>query len=428
MSAAPSPLRNVVLVLDNANVDGGSAKVALSSAGALADRGYDVTVFSAIAASARTRETLPRRVRFVATEQLEILKDPATARAAVRGIWNAAAYARLRETLRPLDRAATVVHVHGWTKALSSSVVRATLDARATLAVGLHEYFTICPIGSLFDHPTGKICLRKPMGLACVTANCDSRSYAHKAYRVLRQVVSARRGGVPTDVRHFVAVSTFSRNILAPYLPSDARIYDVDNPIDAPLDERVDVARNEAFVYVGRLSAEKGPLLFARAAKRANVRAIFAGDGELAGDVRAILPDAEVTGWLDRPALANVLRRARAIVVPSLWYETFGLVVLEAASAGIPAIVPDESAARALVVEGVTGTSFRTGDVRALEAALRQYVDDAHASRLGAAAYDRYRDAPYTLEKHTTSLASAYAAMLAADAEDAAGAARTARA
>jgi len=415
IAARQTSLRTVVVVLDNANVDGGSAKVALSSAGALAELGYDVIVFSAVAATPQTRDALPDRVRFVATEQLEVLKDPAAAGAAIRGLWNARAYRLLRDTLRRLDPARTVVHVHGWTKALSSSVVRAALDTHMPIVIGLHEYFTVCPIGSFFDHRLGAICRREPMSRSCITANCDSRSYAHKAYRVVRQAVSQRAGGIPTDVRHFISVSKFSRNILEPHLPAGAAIYDVANPIDVPLAERIDVKDNDRFVYVGRLSAEKGPLLFARALARLGLgaRAVFAGDGELRDAIRAIVPDAEITGWLDRAALARVLRGARAIVVPSLWYETFGLVVLEAASAGIPAIVPDESAARDLIIEGQTGTIFRTGNLDSLETALRRYADDDFVEGLGTATHRRYWAAPYTLDAHARSLISTYGDMLA---------------
>ena len=126
----------MVVVLDNANVDGGSAKVALSSAGALAELGYDVRVFSAVPATTQTRLGLPDSLRFVATGQLEVLKDASVAGAAVRGLWNGKAYRLLRETLRGLDATSSIVHVHGWTKALSSSVVRAALDTRIPIAIG----------------------------------------------------------------------------------------------------------------------------------------------------------------------------------------------------------------------------------------------------------------------------------------------------
>lgn len=412
MIATERRLRNVVIVLDNANVDGGSAKVALSSATALADLGYRVDVCSAVAASEKTRTSMPTSIHFWSTDQLEVLKDPSVARAAARGIWNADSYRLIRDVLRPFDARTTVVHVHGWTKALSSSAIRAVLDGGFTLAIGLHEYFTICPIGSLFDHRRGEICRRTPMSLDCMTANCDSRSYAHKAYRVVRQVVTNMAGGVPAKVKNFIAVSEFSRKILEPQLPPESRIFDIANPVDVPLAERVDVSSNDHYVFVGRLSHEKGPILFAEAVRRLGARAIFAGDGELHKEVRAILPEAEITGWLDRAGLADVFRRARAIVVPSLWYETFGLVVLEAAGAGIPAVVPDECAARNLIVENETGLEFRTGEIDSLEAAMRKCEDPATVARLGHEAYRRYWEHPFTLETHTRQLVEAYEAML----------------
>ncbi len=65
---------------------------------------------------------------------------------------------------------------------------------------------------------------------------------------------------------------------------------------------------------------------------------MFIGDGPL----RPIeATGARVTGWLSAEDVQRELEHARCLVFPSLWYETYGLVVNEAAARGIPAIVSD---------------------------------------------------------------------------------------
>ena len=124
-------------------------------------------------------------------------------------------------------------------------------------------------------------------------------------------------------------------------------------------------ARNQRLVVVGRLDAEKGVMLAATAARRSGLPIAFVGDGPLRADVEAT--GARVTGWLTADAVRRELAQARCLVFPSLWYETFGLVVDEAAARGVPAIVSDVSAPAERVVDGETGWIYPSGDLTRLE-------------------------------------------------------------
>ncbi len=74
------------------------------------------------------------------------------------------------------------------------------------------------------------------------------------------------------------------------------------------------------------------------------------GDGPLAGELSDRLPDGvEMLGWRDRDDVTARLLGARALVAPSELYETFGMVLVEAMSAGIPVIVTTVAGAAAIV-------------------------------------------------------------------------------
>ena len=96
------------------------------------------------------------------------------------------------------------------------------------------------------------------------------------------------------------------------------------------------------------------------------------------------------------------------LVFPSLWYETQGLVVLEAAAKGVPAIVSDGCAARDLIVHGETGLLFRNGDVADLCQKIMMLKDPKLAEYLGRQAYERYWANPYTIDYHIKGLESVY--------------------
>jgi hypothetical protein len=141
---------SVLVVNDFGHVNGGASQVALGSAIGLARAGYDVRLFVGVGPIAAEIEEAG--IPAVSTDQREIATDPSRARAALQGIWNHKAAAALRTLLNQLDYRSTVVHVHSWTKALSSSVIRECMSAGFPVTCTLHDYFVVCPNGGLFDY------------------------------------------------------------------------------------------------------------------------------------------------------------------------------------------------------------------------------------------------------------------------------------
>lgn len=402
----------VVLLSDFAYVNGGSAAVALTSAGALARRGHAVTLLSAVGTVAPAFHT--EQIRFVSTNQQEILKEPNRLRAILRGTWNTKAARTLGSLLDHLDPAITIIHVHSWTQALSSSVIHTALGRGFKVVCTLHDYFAVCPNGTFYHHPENRICHLRPMSAACIMAQCDKRNYLHKLWRVARQGVQARWGGMPTRIQHFIVVSEFSRAIMAPYLPATSRFYHVPNPVQATAEGPVPVDRHRNFVMVGQISSGKGPHVFARAARALGCDALFIGDGSCVREVTDLYSAARVTGWVSREKVAEYLRSARVLVFPSLWYETEGLSVLEAAAMGVPAIVSDTSAARFSIVDGVTGLSFASGSEQDLARKMALMLDNELVRRMGLSAYTRYWEHPRTPDRHAIELESVYDQILCA--------------
>lgn len=403
---------NVVIVNDFAFVNGGAGQVALSSAKGLAQRGHKVTVFSAVRSPGEPAPECANLALF-STGQQEIARDPNRVRAAVQGLWNAKARGAMRRLLAALDPRDTVVHFHGWSKALSSSVIRETLVRRFRAVVTLHEYFSACPNGGFFNYQTQAPCALRPLGAACIATHCDARSYPQKLWRVARQLVQLKAGSFPGDMRHFISVSEFSASILKPYLPAGARMHPVANPIDMPREPRTATRPRAGFVCVGRLSPEKGSILLAKAARGLDVPMTFVGDGALRGAVQTANPDALVTGWQTAEGVRARMRGALALVLPSLCFETQGLVVAEAAALGVAAVVPDRSAAREAVADGVTGLVFRSGDEADLRSKLRMLQARPElAGAMGTAAFDRYWSSPPTLQRHVDRLEAVYGQIL----------------
>ncbi len=400
-----------ILVLnDFAYVQGGASKVAIDEAVGLAEAGFRVIFFGPVGPPGPALRAAPLEVICLDQGELQdFKKNPAVA---FQGLWNVAAYRRLGEILATLDPARTVIHLHGYTKALTTSPVRMASDRRFRIVCTLHDFFATCPNGALFNYSTEQPCLLRPLSLPCLVTSCDKRRYVHKLYRVARSIVQRRLGHFPAAIHDFITLSQKSAQLLKPFLPADARLYPLDNIIDVAAAPAVPVAGNRKIVAVGRLEAEKGVALLLQAAKASGTGITFIGDGPLRPLVEET-PGCSVTGWLPSDAVFAALDAARCVVFPSLWYETFGLVVSEAAARGIPAIVSDVTAAAERVIAGETGWIFRSGDVGDLTRCLVEAGDDDRIARFGDAAYARYWAAPGTSARHVAQLAAIYEQVLA---------------
>jgi glycosyltransferase involved in cell wall biosynthesis len=102
-----------------------------------------------------------------------------------------------------------------------------------------------------------------------------------------------------------------------------------------------------------------------------------------------------------------------------MWYETLGLVVVEAAAAGVPAIVSDRCAATGFLQDGERGLHFKHGSLDSLCEAMKRMQDPVLAARLGRNAYDWYWRDPWTLDQHVADLLALYERVLGVNASQA---------
>ncbi len=401
---------NVVILVDHGFVSGGQSKVAIESALGLLAAGARPIFFCACGPV--DPRLAAAGVETICLDQHDILDNPSRAAAALQGTWNREAAAAMKLLLASLPRENSIVHVHGWAKALSPSIGPAIRASKLPAVYTMHEYFLICPNGGFYNYQHDHVCHLTPMSGACWATNCDSRNYPFKLWRNARLLV-ARLAGLAESFADFILISDLQERLLAPYLPKDGMRHRVCNPVEAEaLGPKNDPASGEV-LFVGRLSAEKGALLFAQAAQTANITPVFIGDGPIAAQLRESYPNARLLGWLEPPEVRAAMRAARALVFPSLWYEGLGLTALEAKAMGTPVIVSDVCAARDEIADGREGLWFKSGDAGALAQQLARLKNDELVAELAQGAYESYWRHPPTLARHVDETLAVYRAMLA---------------
>lgn len=347
-------LKNVVIINDFNYVQGGASKIAIETAKILKDDGLNVYFFSA---DNKEEENI-EGIKYISTEQKEALREKNKLKGIINGIYNFKSKRKLKELLKQLDKENTIIHVHGWTKALSSSIFDIIFKLNFNVVLTLHDYFTACPNGGYFNYKKNYICSFAPLSYKCIMCNCDSRNYFFKFYRLIRQFVQNKIVKINNRLENVISISKFSEKILKKTLGKNIKITRIYNPIEMEENEFVDVTKNKYFLYVGRVDQEKGVDLFCQAITDLNKRGIVVGTGNEIEKLRKNYPNIEFVGWKRKEDVKNYMKGARAFIFPSRWYETAGLTVLEAMSLGIPCIVSKNTAASEFIEDGKNGLLF----------------------------------------------------------------------
>ena len=317
-----------------------------------------------------------------------------------RSAWSAHSYHRVTEAC--LKYRPHIVHIHNFWMQASPAVHHAASDMNVATVQTLHNFRLLCLNAQLMrnDH----IC-EDCVGLI------PWRGIVHKCYRgsapasaaVAAMILLSRiRGTWQFVVDAFIALTSHSRKKFVSGGLPEGRLFVKPNFLNHQAVSSIPPSMFRECLYIGRLSREKGVggLIAAWAAGRMSQfgTLTIVGDGPERRQLEVLarslnLSEGEVrfTGFASRQQVADHLSRSRLLVVPSIWYETFGMVILEAAAAGRPSIVYGIGALPEVVQDGKTGLVVPPADSQALAGALRRALTDNNLiDALGEAALRNY--------------------------------------
>ena len=269
----------------------------------------------------------------------------------------------------------------------------------------LHNFRLLCPQAMfLRDGKVCEDCLGKVPWRGAVRG-CYRGSKAQSS--VLASMVTLHRalGTWQNKVTRYIALNDFCRNkFIEGGLPAD-RIVVKPNFVDfdAPA-----VAARSGFLFVGRLSAEKGVDVLVEAIRVLDgAKMRVAGTGPESG----LLPGVaglEALGALAGEAVRVEMSQAMALVLPSIWYENFPRTLVEAFGCGLPVIASRIGALAELVQDGITGLLFEPGNARDLSDKMRwAQAYPAQMAKMGRNARALY-EAEFTAERNYAQLMQIY--------------------
>jgi len=321
------------------------------------------------------------------------------------------------EDLRSLIKAKQpdVAHVHNVFPLLTPSLYNALADAKIPIVQTIHNYRLMC-INSFFLRD-GHVCELCKHGnfLPGIVHRC------YKDNHLLSALYAAtigyhRQHGTFKRINHVIALTDFAAHKLVEsgvFIPD--RISVLGNFLFTPLPEigQADQA-NPYFIFLGRLSQEKGLFTLLEAARQMTGAGLkIVGTGAMTSMIQDYirqynLRHVEMLGYITGAQKYELLRNALGCVIPSVWYENFPITALESAAVGTPVIASNLGSLGALVADQGFGLVFSPQNSNELGQHLNALAaNPTKAMELGRQAAQLVRQR-YTDESHYQNLLNIY--------------------
>jgi glycosyltransferase involved in cell wall biosynthesis len=313
----------------------------------------------------------------------------------------------LIDTIKP-----DVAHLHNIYHHLSPSILPVLKKKGVPTVMTLHDLKLICPSylmlnasgvcekckgGRIYNVVTNK-CMKQSLPLSSLIF---SETLVHRLSKIYKK-----------NIDTFILPSKFYLNKFIEWGWEADRLIHIPNFVDVDL-LKPNYQPGKYFVFFGRLSKEKGVKTLIHAAHEANVELKIIGNGPLEDELKRLVSGlgANVTflGFQTGEALHKAIRSARAVVLPSEWYENAPMSVMESYAFGKPVIGANIGGIPELIREGETGITFESANTEDLSHALTQIknMQDETIIEMGKTARKWIED-EYTTKKYSERLLNLY--------------------
>ncbi len=305
-----------------------------------------------------------------------------------------------------------IAHLHIYYGQLTSSILRPLKKYGVPIVQTLHEYKAVCPTYRMMVADKPCHACRGHNYWRALLHRCNRRSYARTGLSVLEAYLSRVMGAI-RDIDHFIAVSQFQRNQLVEMgLPKD-KVSVIHNFIDlAGFESSQDIGGY--FLFFGRVEAVKGIYTLIEASSRlSEIPLLIVGNGAEIVSAREICDrsgysNIKFCGFQSGDSLAQLIRGSICTITPSLWYETFGLTLLESFAYGRPVIASRIGGMTEVVSEGEDGFLVDSGNIDQLTERMQWMADNrGKAVEMGSAGKHKVAR-EFNSEDHYKKIAAVY--------------------
>lgn len=309
-----------------------------------------------------------------------------------------------------------IAHFHIFQHQISPSVFGPLRKHTIPIVLTLHDLKPICPAYKMYRN--GHVCedCKGRRFYNCLRNRCTKDSTLGSMINTVEMYCHYAMGYYQ-NVNKYIAVSRFYRNKMIEHGFPENRVEYLPNYVEV---KKYSPSTGDKgyMLYFGRLSEEKGiSVLLDAAAITPEIPFCIVGDGPLAleSKKKAVdegLQNVSFLGFKSGEELRALLSEATCVVVPSIWYEAFGLVIIEAFAAGKPAIGSHIGGIPELIEHNVDGFTIQPGNAHELAMKVRWIFNNrSKASEMGMEGR-RKVEKHFTAEAHYRGLMSIYNSVL----------------
>ncbi|MEI3854844.1 MULTISPECIES: glycosyltransferase family 4 protein [unclassified Ensifer] len=315
----------------------------------------------------------------------------------LRKVVQAASVIYSREAQRNIDRLIrsvrpSIAHAHNVYHHLSPAIFSTLKHAGIPVVMTAHDLKLACPSYKMLRD--GTVCedCRGGHVYNVLRHRCIKGEVTLSAVVLAETLVHRALGLYRNQVDRIVVPSKFYVDKLVEWGWPRERMVHIPNFVDVE-DYSAQWTEGDYFVFAGRLAPEKGLGTLIRAAASSRQRLVIAGTGPEEAMLRRLVEQtgADVTfaGYLSGQALHRLIGEARALVLPSEWYENAPISVLEAYALGRPVIGASIGGIPEMIREGETGMTAKPGDADDLARALTRMAAFSSSERAAMGASGR---------------------------------------
>ncbi|WP_158799978.1 glycosyltransferase [Pedobacter sp. L105] len=270
-----------------------------------------------------------------------------------------------------------LIHIHNLHFSGSAAVIYAARNTKVPVVMTLHNYRLICPSGSLYHH--------NKLFLSSIASGFPWKAVKEGVYQnsslitfwVALSMYIHEQSGTWNSVDRFIVLGEHSKDLFSySRLSAHADRMVVKPNFCYPSPNSTAVTNDSFYLYVGRLTEEKGVPVLLDAFAKSKLPLIMVGTGpleKLVTEFTSRHPNISFLGEQKKEKVFKLLDKAAALIFPSVWYETFGMVIIEAFSKGIPVITSDLGNMKNLVTHQFNGLTFKAGNSNDLIAKVDYY-------------------------------------------------------
>lgn len=275
-----------------------------------------------------------------------------------------------------------IVHIHNLFFIASPSVINAANRHKIPVILTLHNYRLICANALLMrNNKVCELCTQKKFPLAGIKYKCYRNSVAESALVTAITGIHKFRSTWKNKVSAYITLNEFSRSKLLHSSLQVAEHKMITKPNFVPDPGEGSGDRENFFLFAGRIAKEKGVHVLAKAfAAMPEYKIIIAGDGperKLLQEKFSAYPNIYFTGQLETKQVSEYMKKCKALICPSIWYEGAPFTIIEAFATGTPVIASRLGSMIESITDGFNGLHFTAGDTEDLSRTIRLFIKES---------------------------------------------------